>query len=552
MLRDSYPVHAVTVLTALLLMMSCTGTSSPDAESDTMTIDSRLAQYTPFELNADITQLSENQREMISLLIDAAGAMEEVFWLQAYGNKEELMISLESSELRRFAEINYGPWDRLNANEPFVEGVGQKPLGANFYPADMTKEEFEAWNSDAKDDLYTIVRRDDNGELVTIAYHEAYSVHHRYAADKLREAAELAEEPGLKNYLELRAEALLTDEYRASDMAWLDMKENEIEVVIGPIETYEDRLYGYKAAHETFVLVKDMEWSERLSKYAEVLPGLQRGLPVPGEYKTEEPGTDSDLNAYDAVYYAGDANAGSKTIAINLPNDEEVQLAKGTRRLQLKNSMQAKYDKILVEIADMLIVEEQREYLTFDAFFSNTMFHEVAHGLGIKNTIDGNGTVREALKDHASALEEGKADVLGLYMISELRKDGMVTDGQIEDNYTTFVASIFRSVRFGTSSAHGLANLIRFNYFTENGAILFDEEQQAYRVDFDEIEKVTNQLSERILTFQGDGDYDGVDAFVEQYGEVGSGLQNALDRLSEAGIPTDITFEQGKEVLGVE
>lgn len=552
MLRDSFSVHAVTVLAALLLLISCTGTSSPDTESDTMTIHNRLAQYTPFELNADMTQLSENQREMISLLIDAAGAMEEVFWLQAYGNKEDLMNSLESSELRRFAEINYGPWDRLNGNEPFVEGVGQKPLGANFYPADMTKEEFEAWDSDAKDDLYTIVRRDDNGELVTIPYHQAYSVQHRYAADKLREAAELAEEPGLKDYLELRAEALLTDEYQESDMAWLDMKENEIEVVIGPIETYEDRLYGYKAAHETFVLIKDMEWSERLSKYAEVLPDLQRGLPVPDEYKTEEPGTDSDLNAYDAVYYAGDANAGSKTIAINLPNDEEVQLAKGTRRLQLKNSMQAKYDKILVEIADMLIVEEQREYLSFDAFFSNTMFHEVAHGLGIKNTIDGESTVREALKEHASALEEGKADVLGLYMISELRKDGTVTEGQIEDNYTTFVASIFRSVRFGTSSAHGLANLIRFNYFTENGAILFDEEQQAYRVDFDEIEKVTNQLSERILTFQGDGDYDGVDAFVEQYGKVGQGLQNALDRLAEAGIPTDITFIQGKEVLGIE
>jgi hypothetical protein len=552
MLRDSFPIQALTVLAALFLMISCTGTSSSDAETDKMTIDDRLAQYTPFELNADMSQLSENQKEMISLLIDAAGAMEEVFWMQAYGNKEELMNSLGSDELRRFAEINYGPWDRLNGNQPFAEGVGPKPLGANFYPADMTKDEFESWDSETKDDLYTIVRRDENGELVTIPYHQAYSVQHRYAADKLREAAELAEDPGLKNYLALRAEALLTDNYQPSDMAWLDMKENEIEVVIGPIETYEDRLYGYKAAHETFVLIKDMEWSERLSRYAEVLPDLQKGLPVPDEYKTEEPGTDSDLNAYDAVYYAGDANAGSKTIAINLPNDEEVQLAKGTRRLQLKNSMQAKYDKILVEIADMLIVEEQREYLTFDAFFSNTMFHEVAHGLGIKNTIDGNGTVREALKEHASALEEGKADVLGLYMISELRKDGMVTDGQIENNYTTFVASIFRSIRFGTSSAHGLANLIRFNYFTENGAILFDEEQQAYRVDFERIEDVTNQLSEQILRFQGDGDYEGVDAFVEQYGQVGQGLQNALDRLSDAGIPTDITFVQGEQVLGIE
>lgn len=552
MLRESIPAQLFIAIAIFFLMTSCSNNSSTTLENESMSIDDRLAQYTPFELNADMSELSENQKEMISLLIDAAGAMEEVFWMQAYGNREQLMNSLESDEERRFAEINYGPWDRLNGNEPFVEGVGPKPLGANFYPADMTKEEFEDWDSDTKDGLYTIVRRDDTGGLVTIPYHQAFSVQHRYAADKLREAADIAEEPGLKKYLELRAEALLSDEYQESDMAWLDMKDNEIEVVIGPIETYEDRLYGYKAAHETFVLIKDMEWSERLSKYAEVLPDLQRGLPVPDEYKTEEPGTDSDLNAYDAVYYSGDANAGSKTIAINLPNDEEVQLAKGTRRLQLKNSMQAKYDKILVEIADLLIVADQRQYLTFDAFFSNTMFHEVAHGLGIKNTLDGSGTVREALKEHSSALEEGKADVLGLYMISELRKDGTVTDGNIEDNYTTFVASIFRSIRFGTSSAHGMANLIRFNYFVENGAIQYDESERAYRVDFNRIEEVTNQLSEQILIFQGDGDYNGVDAFVEEYGEVGSGLQNALDRLAKAGIPTDITFVQGKDVLGIE
>lgn len=552
MLKTNFLNGILIPILAVSMLISCNSNTEENVADKTMSIDDRLAQYTPFELNADLSQLSDNQREMISLLIDAAEAMEEVFWMQAYGNRDQLMDSLESDEERRFAEINYGPWDRLNGNEPFVDGFGPKPLGANFYPADMSKDEFEAWDSATKDDLYTIVRRDDDGELITIPYHEAYSVQHRFAAEKLREAAELAEDPGLKNYLELRAEALLTDDYQESDMAWLDMKDNMIEVVIGPIETYEDRLYGYKAAHETFVLIKDMEWSERLSKYAAVLPELQRGLPVPDEYKTEEPGTDSDLNAYDAVYYAGDANAGSKTIAINLPNDEEVQLEKGTRRLQLKNSMQAKYDKILVEIADILILEEQRQHLTFDAFFSNTMFHEVAHGLGIKNTIDGNGTVREALKEHASALEEGKADVLGLYMISELRKDGMVTEGQIEDNYTTFVASIFRSIRFGTSSAHGMANLIRFNYFVENGAIQYDEEEEAYRVDFDRIEEVTNQLSEQILTFQGDGDYDGVDAFVEQYGQVGSRLRSSLNRLSEAGIPTDITFVQGKDVLGLE
>lgn len=517
-----------------------------------MTIEDRLNQYTTFELNADLSQLTDNQRQIISLLIDAGKAMDEVFWMEAYGYHHQLLDTAEDESLRRFVQINYGPWDRLNGNESFIDSLGPKPLGANFYPRDMSKEQFEEWDNEMKDDLYTLVRWDGEGGLMTIPYHRAFAAQHQRASEKLKEAAELAENQALKRYLNLRADALLNDNYQESDLAWMDMKDNVIEVVIGPIETYEDRLFGYKAAHETFVLIKDMEWSERLSKYAEVLPELQEGLPVSDEYKQESPGTDSDLNAYDAVYYAGDANAGSKTIAINLPNDEEVQLQKGTRRLQLKNAMRAKYDKILVDIADMLIVEEQQGHVTFDAFFANTMFHEVAHGLGIKNTITGKGTVREALREHASALEEGKADVLGLYMISELREDGMVTDGTIEDNYTTFVASIFRSIRFGTSSAHGMANLIRFNYFVENGAIVYDDEQEAWRVDYDQIPQVTDDLSARILTFQGDGDYEGVAAFVEEYGQMGEQLQNSLDRLANAGIPTDIVFEQGKEFLGIE
>ena len=544
------------VLFTGLLFSGCggqeSGEMSESASPGEMTIDDRLDQYTSFELNADLSPLSDNQRQIISLLIDAGQTMDEVFWMEAYGHKEAFLDGVDDEGVAEFAQINYGPWDRLNGNESFIDSIGPKPAGANFYPADMTKEEFEAWDSETKDDLYTLVRRDESGNLVTIPYHEAFAEQHQLASEKLREAAELAEDPGLKEYLNLRAEALLTDNYQDSDMAWLDMKDNTIEVVIGPIETYEDQLYGYKAAHETFVLIKDQEWSDRLSRYAEVLPELQEGLPVPDEYKQEEPGRDSDLNAYDAVYYAGDANAGSKTIAINLPNDEEVQLAKGTRRLQLKNAMRAKYDKILVDIADMLIVEEQRQHLTFDAFFSNTMFHEVAHGLGIKNTINGSGTVRESLQEHASALEEGKADVLGLYMINELRTDGTVTEGTIEDNYTTFVASIFRSIRFGTSSAHGMANLIRFNYFVENGAITYDDEQEAWRVEYDQVQDVTDSLSNRILTFQGDGDYEGVANFVEEYGQVGPQLQNSLNRLAEAGIPTDIVFEQGKGVLGIE
>lgn len=529
----------------LTVIISCT----PKNENKEM--DELLSKYTEFTLTTDISQLTENERKMIPLLIEAGKEMNKVFWLQAYGEKGELYASLSEKE-KKFFDINYGPWDRIDGNNAFIDGVGEKPAGANFYPSDMTKEEFEAWDSDDKSSLYTIVRRGEGGDLMTIPYNEAFEEYHQNAAEKLRAAAAFANDEGLKKYLELRADALVTNEYQESDLAWMDMKDNGIDIVVGPIENYEDQLYGYKAANEAFVLVKDKSWSERLSKYTAVLPELQKGLPVDAKYKTETPGNDSQLNAYDVIYYAGDSNAGSKTIAINLPNDEEVQLKKGTRRLQLKNAMQAKYDKILVPISEVLIDESQRSYITFDAFFGNTMFHEVAHGLGIKNTITGNGTVRSALQNHASALEEGKADVLGLYMVKSLRsQEGMIEEGTIEDNYVTFLASIFRSIRFGSSSAHGRANLIRFNFFQEMGAFTYNKETETYSIDFEKVEAAIDELSEKILTLQGNGDYEAVDAFVNKYAVRTPQLESSLEKLSQQNIPVDIIFNQGVDVLGL-
>ncbi|HEX6307078.1 MAG TPA: hypothetical protein VFZ69_02755 [Longimicrobiales bacterium] len=539
---------------AVVLMSGCaaadTGTPEPSGMQD------RLDRYTTVTLTTDMSQLTERQRRVVALLIDAADEMNGIYWQQAYGNADSLLAGITDEATRRYVMINYGPWDRLDDNAPFIEGVGPKPAGANFYPRDMTKEELEqaaaGANGDALRSQYTVVRRAADGSLQAIPYHVAFGEATERAAAKLREAATYADEPMLKRYLELRAEALLTDQYRESDMAWLDMKDNAIDVIIGPIETYEDQLFGYKAAHEGLVLVKDRAWSERLSRYAAMLPALQQGLPVAARYKAEQPGTDSDLNAYDIVYYAGDGNAGSKSIAVNLPNDEQVQLAKGTRRLQLKNAMQAKFDEILVPIADLLIAEDQRRHITFDAFFSNVMFHEVAHGLGIKNTINGRGTVRESMKEQASALEEGKADVLGLYMITRLHEQGELGEAPIEDYYTTFLASIFRSVRFGAASAHGRANMARFNFFAEHGAFARDPGTGRYRVDYAKMRAAMDALSAKILTAQGDGDYDGIVAFMNQYGSIAPELQGDLDRVNAAGIPVDIVFEQGKAVLGLE
>ena len=539
------------------LVIACAKDTAPGAgdstRTPTATMQERLAKYTPVRLTADLSALSPRERQMIPLLIDAARAMDRVFWLEAYGPPEPLIKTARTAETQRFIEINYGPWDRLDGNAPFVAGVGPKPKGANFYPADMDTAEFAAAaaapGGERLKSQYTIVRRDSARKLIAVPYSVAFAKQVGVAAEKLRAAARLADDPGLKHYLVLRAEALITDDYQPSDLAWMDMKTNTIDVVIGPIETYEDQLFGYKAAHEAFVLIKDREWSQRLARYTSMLPELQRGLPVPAQYKAETPGTDSDLNAYDAVYYAGDANAGSKTIAINLPNDEEVQLKKGTRRLQLKNAMRAKFDRILVPVADVLIAADQRKHVSFDAFFSNVMFHEVAHGLGIKKTLNGKGTVRDALKDQASSLEEGKADVLGFYMVTRLHQKGELGQADLMDNYVTFLAGIFRSVRFGASSAHGRANMAAFNYFQDRGAFTRDDASGTYRVDFDKMTAAMNALSEQILRFQGDGDYAGVAAFNAKMGVIRPELQADLRRLASAGIPVDIIFEQGMSVL---
>ena len=509
--------------------------------------------YADFTLTADLSHLSGDQLEMIRILIDASQIMDALFWKQSFGEDHEAWLeSIANVDARRFAELNYGPWDRLDDEKPFIEGVGAKSLGARFYPLDMSKEEFNEAYLPGKNGHYSLIRRDQTGALNLVPYHVAYADELRAAAGLLRRAAKLTESPDFAIYLKLRAAALISDEYQVSDRYWMDVKDNEIDVVIGPIESYEDRLFGYRTAYESYVLIKDLEWSNRLSRFAAFLPDLQKGLPVADEYKWEAPGTDSDLNAYDVVYYAGHSNAGSKTIAINLPNDEQVQLDKGTRRLQLKNAMAAKFEKILEPIAGVLIDEAQRKHITFDAFFANTMFHEVAHGLGIKNTIDGTATVRAAMLDLASSMEEGKADILGLYMITELHKAGELGDVDLRDYYTTFMTSVFRSIRFGASSAHGKANMVRFDFFLEQGAFVRDADSGTYRVDYDKMETAMTDLSRLLLTLQGDGDYEGAVELTETKGVISNQLQSDLDRLTSAEIPVDITFQQGVAELGIE
>ncbi|PWS28027.1 Zn-dependent hydrolase [Pedobacter yonginense] len=546
-----------TIALSTSLITGCTNSSKPTG-SQTVIIQKdslidyvaqRLPIYERVRLSTNINQLSVNDRKILPLLIQAAEIMDELYWKQTYPQRDSLLATIKDEKTRDFLAINYGPWDRLNNEKPFVAGVGNKPEGASFYPYGITKEEIE--KSDLKDKFgaYSVVRKDTAGKLTTIPYHILYASELQRASSLLKQAALITEDAGLKKYLNLRADALVTDNFTASDYAWLDMKTNGLDLIIGPIENYEDKLFNARTSYEAYVLVKDKEWSKRLAKYVKMLPDLQKNLPVAAKYKTETPGTDSELNAYDVVYYAGDCNAGSKTIAVNLPNDEKIQQEKGTRRSQLKNAMKAKFDKILIPISKELISAEQQQYIKFDAFFANVMFHEVAHGLGIKKTITGKGFVREALKEQYSWLEEGKADILGLYMVTGLLKKGEL-QGDIKDYYTTFMAGILRSVRFGVSEAHGKANMQCFNYFKEKGA--FERTAQGtYRVNFDKFATAMNDLSSFIITLQGNGDKIAVEKTQKAMAVIPAELKSDLERLTKKNIPVDLVFEQGVDVLGM-
>lgn len=507
-------------------------------------IQSKINEFAVVKLTTDLSKLTEKEKQMLPVLMQAADIMDDLYWEQVIGPKTAFLDTIKDTIIRHFAMINYGPWERLNGNKPFMPQFGEKPAGANFYPADMTKDEFESWKEKNKKDQYSLVRRNDDKSLKLVYYHEAYKEQLQKASDLLMKASELAEDAGLKNYLVLRAKALITDDYYPSDIAWMDMKTNTIDIVIGPIENYEDELFGYRTAYESSILIKDKDWSKKLEKFTGVLPELQRQLPVDAKYKKEVPASGSDLNAYDIIYVTGHTNAGGKTIAINLPNDEKVQLAKGSRRLQLKNAMKAKFDNILVPISNVLTDPSQKKNITFDAFFSNVMFHEVAHGLGIKNTINGKGTVRDALKEKYSAFEEAKADILGLFMVSKLIEKGELKDISQEDCFVTFMAGIIRSVRFGASDSHGKANMMCFNYFEDKGA--FERSADGiYKVNMDKMRTAMNQWAEKVLMFEGDGDYTGASAYLESNGKIRPTLQGDIDRLKTANIPVDIVYSQG-------
>lgn len=508
----------------------------------------KVEEYAQVELKSDlVNNLNDKEKELVKIFFQVGEITDDLFWQQTFGDKSQL-DTITDNYAKEFAMIHYGAWDRLDNNKPFLAGYGEKPAVCNYYPHDITAEEFDAFEDANKNSWYTVIRRNEDGSLKSVWYHEAYAEEIGRICALLEKAVTLAEDPGLKNYLEKRIEAFKTDDYLESDLAWMDMKDSKIDFVTGPIESYDDKFQETKASYESFILLKDEARSKDLAKFVAMLPALQKELPCAPEYKTFVPGTSSDLNVYDAVYYAGDCNAGSKTIAINLPNDERVHALKGTRRLQLRNSMKAKFDKILMPIGQLIVTPEQQKYLNFDAFFWNVTFHEVAHGLGVKQTINTNESVDAVMGTEKTSWEEANADILGLFMVTKLIEMGEITNITAEDAIATYIAGILRSVRFGAASSHGKANMMCFNYMEKAGAFSRDTKGQ-YVIDFGKAKEAMNGWAALILQTQGDGNVEFATKYRAENGGITPALQADLDKINGAGIPRDITFIQGADIL---
>lgn len=526
------------------------GAALPAVKDD---IAARLAQLPATVIDYDRTLLDARETEVVEKLIEASKFIDAIFWLQVSEMnpewRKQLAEAAEVSPLHRDALAYFdamkGPWDRLAEDEPFVGFAGPKPPGAGFYPTDITKEELEAWiaanpgDAEAFRDLFTVVRRQ-NGSLVAIPYSTYYRDLLTQAAAKLREAAALTGNASLRTYLEKRADAFLSNDYYESDLAWMDL-DSDIEVVIGPYEVYEDNLFNYKAAFESFVTVVDRPESEKLAVYTEHLPAMERNLPIPDEHKNPSRGAESPIRVVQEIYTAGDARSGVQTAAFNLPNDERVREAKGSKKVLLKNVMEAKYEKSGRPIALRVLDPSQTALVDFDAYFNYVLFHELSHGLG-PGIITGPGgekvETRLLLKETYSTIEEAKADVVGMWSIFYAMDQGLIDNFTREELFATDVGLMFRSMRFGLDAAHGRGTAIQWNWYRERGAIVPAGDGR-FSVVMEKMPEATRALAHELLMIEATGDYERATRLLEQYGRATPEIEAVIARLRD--IPVDIT-----------
>lgn len=511
-------------------------------------IGKKLESYATVRIEVPWESLSENETRVLENLYLASKVMDEAFLLQVSESNPDILAAIEEEgdeELLRFFKINFGPWDRLDNDRPFY-GKKAKPDGAAFYPEDMTREEFEDWitlhpdEADAFESGFTVIRRDGDGGLKAVPYSERYSELLKKSAAYMREAAGITENESLARFLRLRADAYFSDDYYESDMAWMDVRDNLVDITIGPYEVYEDNLFNYKTAFEAFLCVRDPEESAKLEKLKSYLVRMEKNLPIEDRYKDLDRGTESPVSVVDEVFAAGDTKAGVQTLAFNLPNDERVRQAKGSKKVMLRNICHAKFDKILMPIAERVVAPEQLPLVTFDAYFNHILLHEFSHGLGPGEIVLEDGTettVNKALKEAYSAIEEAKADVVGEYNFYYLIGEGVFPREMEKQAAVSFLAGFFRSVRFGVDEAHGRANMMAFNYLKEKG-VYEQYPDGLWKVNFEGFGEAISSLSSEILMIQALGSYEGAKAFIEKYGEMGEDVKTSLAGLG--GIPVDI------------
>lgn len=517
-----------------------------------LSISDRLKQYAEFTLTTDVSNLSNQDKEVISLLIDACNEIDEIFWIQATGKVKDSTLALaKTPEEKEYCYINYGPWDRILDNEPFIEGVGKKPIGAGFYPHDIKYFPFIDMKFEDKLSMFTVIKRAEDGSLYTQPYHKAYEEYLKKAAQKLEKAASLTPDKNLSKFLKLRAQSFLNDDYYNSDVYWVENVNSKIDIVIGPADFEEDRFINTKAAFSAYLLVKDVEWSKKFESLTHHLPGIKESLPFSDEHKKQIVISAPNIGVYDAIYYAGWGNAGPKQISINHPKDGRIIMEKGSRKLQFKNSQKAKFDKILKPIADLLIDSSERNNVRYEGFFINNVSYEIADAIVVKTTINGKGPVKDALKDYFPTINSLKADILNMYILTKLQEKKLIPDVTLMDNYVIFVANVLRSVRFGAAFAQGSSNLIAFNMLQKMKAFERNPQTGTYKVNFEKMKEVIQKLAKDILTVLLEGDYATAKSWIDIYGNMSEELQKDIQKISNAGIPIDIKFVQGKEVLGL-
>ena len=538
----------------VLPLLACAGETDETTESGTE-IQERLAQFAPVTLSFDESLLDDDQRRVVRELVRASDQLDDIFKRQAWrGNADPTAFvplddSPESDATRQYYRIMYGPWDRLAGEEPFIDGAGHKPHGAGFYPENMTRDEFEEWIAANPDDAaafkseYTLIERDEDGNLIAVPYREAYGPFLEIAADHLLAAAEWSQNPSLKEFLTGRAAAFLSDDYYDSEVAWMRLTDNLIEPTIGPYENYEDKLFGYKISYESFIGLKDPAESERLAGLVANLPALEAALPIPEEHKYLDRSFESPISVVTLIYAAGETKAGIQTIAFNLPNDPRVREGEGSKKVMLRNVIDAKFETILKPIAEQVLVPEQAEKISVDPYFTRVLMHELAHGLG-PDYVTGQPelTTRQALTDRYAAMEEAKADAVGTHSLRVLAEEGVYDEAFLEEVYIDHVADMFRCVRFGITEAHGLGCLTQFNFLLDRGAITHDETTDLFAADLEIFPVAIAELAHIYLMMQATGDYDRAGEFIERHGTISPEMQAALDRLAET-VPVDIRPE---------